>query len=428
MYVEKLINYEKIKTFSRNEFEERFNIYKKFLNYLGNPQDKLKTVIITGSSGKGTTAYVLSAVLKNSGYSVGTYTSPHLTDERERISVDFKLIPLNKLKILRKNILKKYKKFKLIEDIKINLSYFELMTITAFFYFIEKKVNYAVMEVGLGGRFDAVNVGTPEISVITSICKDHTRFLGNTLKSILSEKAYIIRPHKPVITGITQKKLLLHLKNYAEHIKSHLFISGEDFKIKFVSISDNSLVFRYNDYLFKSPLYSIDSLNSIGLAFFTAEKILNGVETNILTKTIENINLKGRFQLIKKEEKRVIIDAGHNLCAAASFVKTVKKLHLSDGLLIFTIMQDKEADSILKKMSQLTGRIVLFRLNMEREYDLNLLIQISSRYFKEVKVIKSLKQLLKYIKQENISYIFGSFYLAGKILEKIDLKNLTLKK
>ena len=167
-------------------------------NYLKNPENTFKSIHVAGTNGKGSTSHMLASILQEAGYKVGLYTSPHLKDFRERIKINGKEVS-NQFVI---GFIKKHKTF--FES--HSLSFFEMTVGMAFDYFSKKKVDIAIIEVGLGGRLDSTNIISPEVSVITNIGLDHTQFLGNTLKAIAYEKGGIIKNNIPVVIGENSKR------------------------------------------------------------------------------------------------------------------------------------------------------------------------------------------------------------------------------
>ena len=197
------------------------NIYD-LSNYLGNPHLKLKTIHVGGTNGKGSTSHILSSVLQESGYKVGLYTSPHLKDFRERIKI-------NGVCIAKENVVEFIKSHKDYFEAK-KLSFFEMTVGMAFDYFNNQEVDIAIIEVGMGGRLDSTNIIIPEISVITNIGLDHTKFLGNTLFEIANEKAGIIKKGKTVIIGETQKEISDVFINKAKELNSKIDFNSSESK------------------------------------------------------------------------------------------------------------------------------------------------------------------------------------------------------
>jgi len=200
------------------------------LEKLGNPHLKFKSIHVAGTNGKGSTCAMAASILKEAGYKVGLYTSPHLFDYTERIKVNNKDISTKEFK----------EGLKLVEKLSSNPAtkppsnptIFEVLTAVAFWYFAKKKVDYAIIEVGLGGRLDATNVLTPQVSVITNIDLEHTEILGKTLAKIAGEKAAIIKPGVPIVTAETKREPLAVVKKKAEEEGSLLIaVSGKQIAV-----------------------------------------------------------------------------------------------------------------------------------------------------------------------------------------------------
>ena len=206
---------------------ERFGIklgleaITELLGLLDNPQKKFKSVHIAGTNGKGSVSAYLAAILQEASYKVGWYTSPHLIKFNERIRVDGKAIENRELVRLTELIKEK------VEG-KIQPTFFEFTTALAFLYFAEQKVDFAVVEVGMGGRLDATNVLNPEVAVITNISFDHQKHLGNTLEKIAGEKAGIIKENGKVVVGKRDIGLVKLFKEKCEEKKSTLFLAGKE--------------------------------------------------------------------------------------------------------------------------------------------------------------------------------------------------------
>ena len=211
-------------------------------NYLGNPHRAYQTLHVGGTNGKGSTSHLLAAILQLSGYKVGLYTSPHLVDFRERIRVNGEKIPQSYVV----DFVERYRRQ--FEPLKP--SFFELTSTMAFAYFRDMHVDYAIIEVGLGGRLDSTNIITPVLSVITNISKDHTQFLGNTLEEIAGEKAGIIKPGVPVVIGDVDKENVMRVfREKAREVNAPLYASTELAPLQSCELGeDNRWHFRTKDF------------------------------------------------------------------------------------------------------------------------------------------------------------------------------------
>ncbi|NNK83467.1 MAG: bifunctional folylpolyglutamate synthase/dihydrofolate synthase, partial [Flavobacteriaceae bacterium] len=188
-------------------------------SHLKNPENKFKSIHVAGTNGKGSTSHMIASVLQEAGYNVGLYTSPHLKDFRERIKINGKCVS-------KQFVIQFIKSNKTFFEAK-SLSFFEMTVGMAFDYFAKKKVDVAVIEVGLGGRLDSTNIIKPEVSVITNIGFDHMQFLGNTLTQITKEKAGIIKEQVPVVIGETQTKIVSVFESIAHKKHAKLFFADE---------------------------------------------------------------------------------------------------------------------------------------------------------------------------------------------------------
>ena len=295
-------------------------------NLLGNPQNKFKSIHIAGTNGKGSVSHFLASILQENGYKVGLYTSPHLKDFRERIKINGKEIPTEKVTAF-------VEKYKSSFD-SIKPSFFEWTVGLAFSYFAEEKVDVAVIETGLGGRLDSTNIITPELSIITNISWDHSNLLGDTLEKIAGEKAGIIKKGVPVVIGETQEEIKDVFINKCKEVKAPLYFADRHFHVLHAELVYNNSpelmvqlqfkngiplnhVFEHDSVLRSSligyyqvknlvtVLMSVDILNTNGFTL-QAEKVEKGI-----TNVIENTGIMGRWQKIN-EKPLVVSDIGHN--------------------------------------------------------------------------------------------------------------------
>ncbi len=415
-----LTNIEKLYTFSFQKFKKNFSLYKKFLKYLNLPLNNLKTIIIAGSTGKGTSAHLLASLLVSHNLKTGIFTSPHLISLTERIQINHKPIPIPLIEKYTDFFLKKTKKFNEINNLNYFPSFFEMLSLIAFKYFIDNKVDYAILEVGMGGRLDATNVTNPIINIITPVCIDHRKFLGNSKEKILKEKIEIIKPHSITISLLKEKNLNKIIGEKCKKKNSRLFILNKDFTI----IKHKSNYYYQNketkfEISLKNPLFLTNSLlQCLSGIIFSLQKLTRNPDIKKIEKIINTFSLPGRCDIKKYNKKVFIIDGGHNYLAAKNFVEFVTKQNLTGGLLIFTIMKDKEIYQVLNQLKKITNRIVITRVNYQREMEINKIKKVSKKFFKYIYIEKELENIfIKFNKKNKIYYIFGSFYLAGKFYE-----------
>ncbi len=310
-------------------------------DHFGHPHKSYKTIHIAGTNGKGSCSHTIAAILQCAGYKVGLYTSPHLVDFRERIRVNGKCIPEERV-------------IRFVEDERsffepLHPSFFELTTALAFKYFEEQSVDVAVIEVGLGGRLDCTNIITPLLSVITNISFDHTQFLGNTLSLIAGEKAGIIKHGVPCVVGEYTAETKPVFENKAKEMESPI-VFAEDNKI----VTDIDFELKGN--------YQAKNKNTILNAISVLRNILN-IDDRAIKDGMENVceltGLAGRWQTLA-ENPLVICDTGHNLAGWEYLSVQIKdtadkrkRLAESQGKqsttrIVFGMVDDKDIKSIVK--------------------------------------------------------------------------------
>ena len=306
--------------------------------YFEDPHKKFTSIHVGGTNGKGSTSHMIASVLQSAGYKVGLYTSPHLVDFRERMRINGKMIPQEKVV----EFVESWKK----SGYKGHPSFFELTMIMAFNWFAEEKVDYAVVEVGMGGRLDSTNIITPILSVITNISHDHNQFLGNTLQEIASEKAGIIKEGVPVVIGETQKETEKIFINRAKDKISK--ITFADKKNDYPIHPDEIKMPLEGDYQkknLKTVLGALDELIQIGVAI-PERAIRIGIE-----QVCQQTGLMGRWMVLN-EKPLTIADTGHNIGGLTYNFSQLSRLILEkpEGTLRILIgfVADKAIDKILE--------------------------------------------------------------------------------
>lgn len=282
-------------------------------DYQGNPHKDYKTIHVAGTNGKGSTSHLLAAILQEAGYTVGLFTSPHLVDFRERIRVNGKMISED-------YVIRFVERYRPVFE-PLQPSFFELTSSLAFDYFRDQHVDFAVIEVGLGGRLDSTNIITPILSVITNISMDHTQFLGNTLEAIASEKAGIIKPGVPVVIGdVEQPSVMQVFKDKAAQVNAPLYASTEIKPIIDFLLGDDSK-WRFVTKNFDVIIGELGGLAQARNAttVLTAVDVLRTKGVHISPQNIEEAfahvveltGLMGRWQTVHTSP-RVVCDTGHN--------------------------------------------------------------------------------------------------------------------
>lgn len=372
---------------------------KDILNRLGDPQDNLKVFHIAGTNGKGSVCAYISSVLRCAGFKTGLFISPFITDFRERISINGSFIPQNDVVSLSEKIIKTG----------VNLNEFEFITALGLCWFKQCKVDYAVIEVGLGGRFDATNVFCDSIPVITHIGLDHTKILGDTLEKIATEKCGIIKNNFAVVSPNQEESVLQVIRSFADNV-----ISPETESLKNVKVSLSGNSFTYKNIDFVSGLsgeYQIENALT-ALSALEASKI--EINSSALKKGIKEAYIPARLETININPT-VVLDGAHNPLAAKALADFVRSQN-ENVFAVVAMMKDKDIKNTLKEILPLCkGAVVTEVPNMERSLCAKELCKIASEFCDNVICIEDALSALKTAEKltDGIVVVFGSLYLAS---------------
>ncbi|MEZ4689902.1 MAG: folylpolyglutamate synthase/dihydrofolate synthase family protein [Ignavibacteria bacterium] len=394
------------------------------LNYLGNPQDKYPTIHIACTNGKGSVSSVINSVLIESGCNSGLYTSPHITDFRERILVNGKFISKE---FIIKSVNKLYPEIQ-----KTGPSFFEVTTAIAFDYFRYMKVDVAVIETGLGGRLDSTNIINPVVSVITAISIDHTDMLGKTVEKITTEKGGIIKNNTPVVVGHIPLKSEKILKVIADKRNSEITIVRNG--IGFSILCRNEKGFFFTEEGFKKkyffPVPGDYQLKNISVAakalsIFGKSRNLKISKTaffNGLQNIKNNSGLKGRFEKIY-ESPKIISDISHNHQGIMNIKGNLKYYRYNKLFIIFSMMKDKHYKECISEIGKLDAEIILTKTQYSRAATTEELYSTVSRNKKKFKIKKDVFESLEYAvgraDKKDLILITGSFFLVSEALEQL---------
>lgn len=315
--------------------------------HFGHPHRKFKSIHIAGTNGKGSCSHTLAAILQNDGYKVGLYTSPHIMDFRERIKINGECIS-------KEYVIEFVNQEKSLFE-KIHPSFFEVTTALAFKYFAEQHVDYAIIEVGLGGRLDCTNIITPILSIITNISFDHTNFLGNTLEKIAKEKAGIIKPNIPVIIGETTNETKPVFKTCAKSMNAEIIYADENDEIISFTMNEDGGI-TYNTRSFGiiqgelGGLYQKKNTNTIlhAVRFLYNQHIIKntGSINNGFYNVCRLTGLIGRWQKIGSNPS-VICDTGHNVGGWTYISRQLQLQKYNKLHIVFGMVNDKDVDGVM---------------------------------------------------------------------------------
>jgi dihydrofolate synthase/folylpolyglutamate synthase len=381
---------------------------KKLCKALGDPQEEYKKIHVAGSNGKGSTCAFLDSIIRQGGYKVGLYTSPHLVRFNERIKVNGEEIndkDLNRLILKLK---------KIVEENHLEATYFEFTTALAFLYFQEQKVNFAVIETGLGGRLDATNVIIPKISVITNISLEHTEHLGQTIGKVAFEKAGIIKQDTPLITSEDKKEAIDVFKKVCRKKNSKLIISKMIPKMK----NKFSMKMKGKHQIINASL-AIKTINKL------REKKFLKISDKQIKSGIEKTYWKGRYDIIS-EKPKVIIDGAHNKEGIKYLREMLDKIK-GEKILLCGFSEDKDLKKISKILFPGFKKIIISKGNY-KPMETSLIAKEACKFCENVEEVEDVKEAykkaIKETKKNNALIITGSLYLIGDVYKIIEKKSI----
>jgi dihydrofolate synthase/folylpolyglutamate synthase len=392
------------------------------LDALGRPERSFPSVHIAGTNGKGSVSAMIASALRRSGLKVGLYTSPHLARVEERITVDGVMIPARRfLGRLRRAIDLLTRAGKLV----YHPTYFEVLTALGFLHFAEEKADVGVIEVGLGGRFDATNTLEPLVSVITTIAKDHEKHLGHTLREIAFEKAGIIKPGRPVVCGVRSEEALAEIRRVAAERRAPLTeVFGRGRSLR--SFYDGGRYrFVYQDgrtaYSLRPSLAGRHQGDNAAVAV-AALRVLGEVFRPIAKKDIiagiENTVWEGRLETVSRKPL-VVLDGAHNEEGAEALAGYIKEAIGRPVILVFAVMKDKDIPAMAGRLFELAELVVLTKAPYKRSAPPEDIApeaeRAGRRYVCEPDVRKAVKAALRESAGRVPVVIAGSLFLVGEV-------------
>ena len=385
----------------------------KLLEAIGNPQDKVKTIHIAGTNGKGSTSTHLANILTSAGYKTGLYTSPYVLSFCERIQIDGNNIPKDDL---ARTVTRVKSEIEKLNEQGI-ITEFEALTATAFLYFYESGCDYAVIEVGLGGRFDATNViKKPEAVVITSISLDHIAILGDTIEKIAFEKCGIIKENTTVITSSNQHNDALKVIKETCESKNCKLIISDPHKTEILDDSILGTLFAYDENVYKTRLTGNHQIENTVNAIEGAKVI--GINEKAIVQGIENTRMIARMEIMSTNPL-VIRDGGHNEGCAEALYNFLVKYDVKNINMLIGLMADKDVDGYVSKIAPLCKSVITVTPSNPRALNGADLEKITEKYCNDCKFINNPKEGYKYIisntKEDETILICGSFYMMSDI-------------
>jgi len=432
---------------------------RSLLRLLGNPEKRLKVIHIGGTNGKGSVGAFLFYILKEAGYRVGLYTSPHLLDFRERIRTSDELISKEELTRLVKEV------YRLPFTVYgFQPTFFEIITALTLKYFAEQRVDFAILEVGMGGRLDATNITRPIVSVITNVDFEHTEHLGKSLKRIAYEKCGIIKRGTPVITAENKKEVLNVIEETCRRKKTKLYRVGKE-----IFVQSSSAHLAKTDGRTKVPAYAEASAGRQSPNDWSTGKLANWQTFNVTGIYNEYENLKisllgkhqllnaacalGAIELLQKdftvskkqirkglaktqwpgrlEVKRytvhgkqltIILDGAHNVAGAKALKEAIRdSFDYKRLILLLGILKSKDIKGIVAQLAPLASRIIITKPQTPRAVEPEEIAEIAKEYSRSIvtkkKISQAIRQALSCAKRGDIVLITGSLYTVGEAIK-----------
>ena len=400
---------------------------EEILEAMDNPNKKLKGIHVAGTNGKGSTSAMCEAMGLAHNLSTGLNTSPHLVDYRERIRV-------NGENITFENLMEIYQNWGDLFEQK-EASFFEITTALAFKYFLNKQVDLAIMEVGLGGRLDGTNPFLSTVSIINSISMDHPKSLGDTIEKIAFEKAGIIKQNTPVVLGKIKESAAEVIKKVAAEKSAPVFELGKDFHIKNIRLDRNGTTFDYESADLNLKDITVNLLGkhqayncAVAISAFNLfmKRTSRSLDEDKLRAGLRNVNWPGRMQILQNSPT-VIIDGAHNEEGIDALVHNIKQIFPNTKIhFVLAILRDKNLEKIIKQICEISYKLYISKNHSTRAAEIEEQAEIAKTYGTDPilipDVVEATKAALKNAKPDELVFISGSLYTISEVLaEKKEL-------
>jgi len=398
----------------------------ELLSILGNPQHKVASVHITGTNGKGSVAVMIASALTAAGYKTGLYTSPHFHTWRERIRIDGELISEGELARVVTELKPR------LEEVNQRATYgklttFEFLTVLAFAYFGQKGAKFQVLEVGLGGKFDATSVITPLVSIITPISFDHTDVLGSTLAEIAAEKCGIIKPDNLVVVAPQPPEADEVIRGACHERRAQLVDVGKDINWQGLSWALDGQRLRVQgrkgSYELFTPLLGEHQQVNAATAVAALEVITDkgfAIPRESIARGFEQVSWPGRFQILRRRPL-LVVDGGHNIGAARSLAQSIKKyLDYKRAILVMGVSRDKDFPSLVTELAPLFDEVIVTQAHHPRALEPTALAAEFARHGIRVQITQDVPSALSrsfYLaKEEDLVCVAGSLFVVGEAM------------
>ena len=404
---------------------------EKLLAKIDNPHTRYRTVHVTGSNGKGSVSVMLANVIRTSGLHVGLYTSPHLNSYTERIAVDGQPILeqefadcLSAISVYVEEMLKEGEECP---------TQFEVLTAVAFLYFAMKNVDYAVIEVGLGGLLDSTNVITPEVAVITNVTLEHADKCGGTLEGVAKHKAGIIKEGVPVVTAAKGEPLEI-IKSVAAEKNADVFIAGRDFSSQLISVGNQMQKLCFTSELtgrrseeYELHLLGLHQVENSAVALMTAELLHNEddrIDVDTIPDGLKLSEWPARFEIIDGENFRAIVDGAHNPAGIEVLRQSLDTYFpIEERVFLLGILRDKDMPAMVEKLLRPTDTAVFTVPDSPRKATVEEEMRLAMPLCAHVEGFEdrgeALERAIELSHDGKLLIVAGSLYLVGEIRSRL---------
>ncbi len=386
------------------------------LEHLNQPQKDYRLIHIAGTNGKGSVAAMLATILHEAGYRVGRYTSPHLERFNERICV-------NNAPIDDAAVVSAYERVRSTPRTDRELTFFEFTTAMALYEFSRQRVEWAVIETGMGGRLDATNAVQPELTVITNISLEHQSYLGHTLAAIAGEKAGIIKKGIPLITGVAQPAARKVILDRARDLNAPAYLKGRDFRCRRSNDERFSYYGRIHAWRSIEPgLTGRHQVENAALVLAACETLMEQglaqLREDTIRRGLANTRWPGRLEVVS-HRPLIILDGAHNLMAARKLAQHLNERYQDKNItLVIGVLDDKASEPILKDLIAPCHRVIVTQPEIDRATPAPKLADIARKYATDVDIIPSVEaavlQTLGNCDNDDVVCIAGSLYVVGE--------------
>jgi dihydrofolate synthase/folylpolyglutamate synthase len=403
---------------------------QNILARLGHPEKKYPCVHVAGTNGKGSTATYMASILQAAGFKTGIYTSPHLVKFNERICINGQMIK-------DPDVVSAYEAVNAADTGKRQATFFEIATAMAFYHFAREKVDWAVIETGMGGRFDATNIIEPAVGIITNLSIEHTQYLGTTIQALATEKGGIIKTGTPLVTSVHQPSGNRILRQIAKDKNAPLYQYKQDF---FVRKNPGKSTVTYRGLNLRisritPPLPGDHQKENLGMALAACELIFDKHRENspryrltpdLVRQGLAGTRWPGRLEVIQ-QNPLVILDGAHNLKASQVLARYLAQILSGRPLtLVIGILDDKPYEAMLKNLLPLARRVIITRAKIDRSLPTQVLAAAAKKIFKgPIQVVENVAEAVSLAistsSEQEAVCIAGSLYVAGEAKEKFDL-------